>query len=83
MKSYTLDKDHKIEVSELKQGYEVRFFENWNGTWTELGKAKGEDGVNYCEFFEKIEEDADRDYWLTAAEAKEDGLIDAVLTRRK
>ena len=32
---------------------------------------------------EKIEEDADRDYWLTAAEAKEYGLIDAVLTRRK
>lgn len=39
MKSYTLDKNHKIEVSELKQGYEVRFFENWNGTWTELSKS--------------------------------------------
>ena len=32
---------------------------------------------------EKIEEDADRDYWLTAAEAKEYGLIDNVLTKRK
>lgn len=32
---------------------------------------------------EKIEADADRDYWLTAAEAKEYGLIDSVLTKRK
>ena len=32
---------------------------------------------------EKIERDADRDYWLTAAEAKEYGLIDNVLTKRK
>lgn len=32
---------------------------------------------------EKIEEDADRDYWLTAAEAKTYGLIDSVLTKRK
>lgn len=32
---------------------------------------------------EKIEEDADRDYWLTAAEAKAYGLIDNVLTKRK
>lgn len=31
----------------------------------------------------KIERDADRDYWLSAAEAKEYGLIDEVLTRRK
>ena len=31
---------------------------------------------------EKIEADADRDYWLTAAEAQEYGLIDRVLTRR-
>ena len=31
----------------------------------------------------RIEEDADRDYWLTAAEAKEYGLIDAVLAKRK
>ena len=32
---------------------------------------------------EKIEADADRDYWLTAAEAAEYGLIDKVLSRRK
>ena len=31
---------------------------------------------------EQIEADADRDYWLTAAEATEYGLIDKVLTRR-
>ncbi len=31
----------------------------------------------------KIEEDADRDYWLTATEAREYGLIDSVLSRNK
>ena len=31
----------------------------------------------------KIERDADRDYWLTAEEAKNYGLIDEVLSRRK
>lgn len=31
---------------------------------------------------EKIEADADRDYWLTALEAQEYGLIDKVLSRR-
>lgn len=31
---------------------------------------------------EKIEKDADRDYWLTSAEAVEYGLIDEVLSRR-
>ncbi|MBO7311462.1 MAG: ATP-dependent Clp protease proteolytic subunit, partial [Alistipes sp.] len=30
----------------------------------------------------KIEKDADRDYWLTAAEAQAYGLIDNVLTKR-
>ena len=29
----------------------------------------------------KIEQDADRDYWMSAAEAKEYGLIDAVLSK--
>ena len=33
--------------------------------------------------YEKIEQDADRDYWLTSTEAKEYGLIDNVLTKRK
>ncbi len=32
---------------------------------------------------EKIEEDGDRDYWLSADEAKEYGLIDEVLRRKK
>ena len=32
---------------------------------------------------EKIEKDADRDYWLTAEEAKAYGLIDIVQTKRK
>ena len=32
---------------------------------------------------EKIERDADRDYWLSAAEAKEYGLIDIVHSRNK
>ena len=31
----------------------------------------------------KIERDADRDYWLTAAEAREYGLIDEVLAKRE
>lgn len=32
--------------------------------------------------YEKIEKDADRDYWMRANEAKEYGLIDEVLERR-
>ena len=32
---------------------------------------------------EKIERDADRDYWMSALEAKEYGLIDEVLGRRQ
>ncbi|MFM7488093.1 MAG: ATP-dependent Clp protease proteolytic subunit, partial [Cytophagales bacterium] len=33
--------------------------------------------------YERIEKDSDRDYWMRAAEAKEYGLIDEVLERRK
>lgn len=33
--------------------------------------------------FERIEKDSDRDYWMTATEAKEYGMIDSVLTRTK
>ena len=33
--------------------------------------------------FETIERDSDRDYWMTAAEAKEYGLLDEVLVRHK
>lgn len=32
--------------------------------------------------YKKIEEDSDRDYWMRAAEAKEYGLIDEVLTKK-
>ncbi|HPK05923.1 MAG TPA: ATP-dependent Clp protease proteolytic subunit, partial [Bacteroidales bacterium] len=31
--------------------------------------------------FEKIEKDSDRDYWMTAEEAKEYGMIDEVLVK--
>ena len=33
--------------------------------------------------YEKVEKDSDRDYWMTAAEAKEYGMIDEVLQRTK
>lgn len=40
-----------------------------NGTtWTELGKAKGEDGRNYCDFFKDITEDEDYVYFTLADE---------------
>lgn len=33
--------------------------------------------------FEKVERDSDRDYWMTAEEAKAYGMIDDVLIRAK
>ena len=33
--------------------------------------------------YEKVYKDSDRNYWMTAEEAKEYGMIDAVLTRKK
>lgn len=33
--------------------------------------------------YEQIEKDSDRDYWMTAAEAKEYGMIDEVLVRAR
>jgi len=33
--------------------------------------------------FEKIEKDCDRDHWMTAAEAKDYGVIDRVILRKK
>ena len=33
--------------------------------------------------FDKIEKDSDRDYWMTAIEAKEYGMIDEILERKK
>lgn len=32
--------------------------------------------------FEKVEEDSDRDYWMTAEEAKDYGMVDEVLLRK-
>ena len=33
--------------------------------------------------YEKVWKDSDRNYWMTADEAKEYGMIDTVLTRKK
>jgi ATP-dependent Clp protease protease subunit len=33
--------------------------------------------------FDKVEEDSDRDYWMTASEAKEYGMVDEVLQANK
>jgi ATP-dependent Clp protease protease subunit len=33
--------------------------------------------------FDKVERDSDRDYWMTAEEAREYGMIDEILTRNK
>lgn len=33
--------------------------------------------------YKKVEKDSDRDYWMTALEAKDYGMIDTVLTREK
>ena len=33
--------------------------------------------------FKKVEKDSDRDYWMTAEEAKDYGMIDEVLVRQK
>lgn len=33
--------------------------------------------------FEKVEKDSDRDFWMTATEAKEYGMVDEVLVRHK
>ncbi len=33
--------------------------------------------------FEKVERDSDRDYWMTAQEAKEYGMIDDVLVKKQ
>jgi ATP-dependent Clp protease protease subunit len=47
---------------------------------TELYDIIGEHSGNPIE---KVEKDADRDYWMTANEAKEYGMIDEVLERQR
>ncbi len=32
--------------------------------------------------YEKVQQDSDRDYWMSSAEAKEYGMIDEVLARK-
>lgn len=59
-----------MEIS-LKQTIEVK-----KDLYNILAKHSGQK-------FEKIEKDADRDYWMRSAEAKAYGLIDEVLERKK
>ena len=33
--------------------------------------------------YKKVEQDADRDYWMNSVEAKEYGIIDEIITPRK
>jgi ATP-dependent Clp protease protease subunit len=59
-----------MEIS-LKQTIEVRA-----DLYKILAKHTGKD-------FDTIERDSDRDYWMRASEAKEYGMIDEVLERKK
>lgn len=59
-----------MEIS-LKQTLEVK-----KDLYNILAKHSGQK-------YDKIERDSDRDYWMRAAEAKEYGLIDEVLDKRK
>ncbi|HMP99352.1 MAG TPA: ATP-dependent Clp protease proteolytic subunit [Cyclobacteriaceae bacterium] len=59
-----------MEIS-LKQTLEVK-----KDLYNILAKHSGQN-------FDKIEKDSDRDYWMRALEAKEYGLIDEVLERKK
>jgi ATP-dependent Clp protease protease subunit len=56
-------------------------------TAREIGKLKKElydiIASHSGQTYERIWEDADRDYWMTASEAKEYGMIDEVLLRKK
>ena len=53
----------------------------------EIGKLKKElyeiISLHSGQAFDKVEKDADRDYWMMADEAKEYGMIDEVLLRSK
>jgi ATP-dependent Clp protease, protease subunit len=59
-----------MEIS-LKQTIEIR-----EDLYKILAKHTGKD-------FATIERDSDRDYWMRASEAKEYGMIDEVLERKK
>lgn len=55
-------------------------------TYKEISKLKKELydilAVHSGQTYEKVWEDSDRDYWMTAQEAKEYGMIDEVLMKR-
>ncbi len=56
-------------------------------TLTEVKKLKQElyDIISYHsgQDFKKVEEDSDRDYWMTSGEAKKYGMIDEVLETKR
>jgi ATP-dependent Clp protease protease subunit len=33
--------------------------------------------------YDKVQKDADRDYWMTSLDAKKYGIIDEIITKRK
>ena len=54
-----------------------------------FGAAYGQGRIAVCQrikvkgsAFKEIERDGDRDFWMTAEEAKKYGMIDDVLTRK-
>jgi ATP-dependent Clp protease protease subunit len=55
-------------------------------TYKEISKLKKElydiIAVHSGQTYEKVWEDSDRDYWMTAEEARDYGMIDEVLTKR-
>jgi ATP-dependent Clp protease protease subunit len=55
-------------------------------TYKEISKLKKElydiIAVHSGQTYEKVWEDSDRDYWMTAQEAKDYGMIDEVLMKR-
>ncbi len=43
----------------------------------------GQDDFSLCQSLEKIKKDTDRDYFMSAEEAKEYGLVDEVIIVKK
>jgi len=70
----TLFTEFKAETARLKKNMGEAISEAID-LWLHYKKRKLD--------IKKVEKDADRDYWMTSAEAKEYGMIDEVLTRVK
>lgn len=74
---------HQPSISGGLQGQatDIRIHSEW------LEKTKGKLNETYCRLtgqpLEKIQEDMERDYYMTAEQAKEYGLIDEILLSRK